>query len=188
MAERDTSDPGEQPVPATDAGAASRARNIRLALFDVDGVLTDGRLWFGPAGEAMKAFHIHDGHGLKMLAQAGIATGLLSGRSSEAAAARARELGLAHVILGAQDKLAEFERLRASLGLEAAQCAFMGDDLPDLAVLARCGLAVAVANAVPEVKAAAHLVTRAAGGDGAVREFCDFVLRSQGKPGAQAHA
>lgn len=149
-------------------------------------MLTDGRLYYGPGGEAMKAFHILDGHGLKMLAQAGVATGLLSGRKSEAAAARARELGLAHVILGAEDKLAHFERLRAQLGLAADQCAYMGDDLPDLAVLCRCGLAVAVANAVPEVKAVAHLVTRCSGGDGAVREFCEFVMRAQGTYEARA--
>lgn len=165
-------------------GAADRARAVRLALLDVDGVLTDGRLYYGPAGEVLKAFHILDGHGLKMLAESGVATGLLSGRASEAAAARARELGIAHVILGAGDKLAHFERLRARLGLEAAQCAFVGDDLPDLPVLERCGLAVAVANAVPEVKAIAHLVTRARGGDGAVREFCEFVMRAQGTLGS----
>jgi 3-deoxy-D-manno-octulosonate 8-phosphate phosphatase (KDO 8-P phosphatase) len=159
--------------------ALARARRVRLALFDVDGVLTDGRLYYGPGGEAMKVFHILDGHGLKMLAQSGVATGLLSGRASEAAAARARELGMAHVILGAQDKLARFEALLAQLGLKAGQCAFMGDDLPDLPVLGRCGFAVAVANAVPEVRASAHLVTDAAGGNGAVREFCEFVMRAQ---------
>lgn len=160
--------------------ASDRARAIRLALFDVDGVLTDGRLFYGPGGEAMKVFNILDGHGLRMLAKSGVATGLLSGRRSEAAAARAAELGIAHVILGADDKLARFERLRSELGLEASQCSFMGDDLPDAPVLARCGLAVAVANAVPEVKAMAHLVTRAGGGNGAVREFCEFVMRAQG--------
>jgi 3-deoxy-D-manno-octulosonate 8-phosphate phosphatase (KDO 8-P phosphatase) len=166
--------------------ALARAREIRLALFDVDGVLTDGRLYYGPSGEALKVFNILDGHGLKMLAQSGVATGLLSGRRSEAAAARAAELGMAHVILGAEDKLARFEQLRGELGLAAAQCAFMGDDLPDAAVLARCGLAAAVANAVPEVKAIAHLVTRNSGGNGAVREFCEFVMRAQGTLGGGA--
>lgn len=160
--------------------ALTRARAVRLALFDVDGVLTDGRLYYGPAGEALKAFHILDGHGLKMLAQSGVATGLLSGRQSEAAATRARELGIAHVILGVDDKIEHFERLRVLLGFDASQCAFVGDDLPDVPVLQRCGLAVAVANAVPEVKAVAHLVTQAAGGAGAVREFCEFVMRAQG--------
>jgi 3-deoxy-D-manno-octulosonate 8-phosphate phosphatase (KDO 8-P phosphatase) len=167
----------------TDQETVSRARAIRLALFDVDGVLTDGRLYYGPAGEAMKVFNILDGHGLRMLAQSGVATGLLSGRRSEAAAARAAELGMAHVMLGVDDKLARFELLRAELGLSTAQCAFMGDDLPDAAVLARCGFAVAVANAVPEVKAIAHLVTLTAGGNGAVREFCEFVMRAQGTLG-----
>jgi 3-deoxy-D-manno-octulosonate 8-phosphate phosphatase (KDO 8-P phosphatase) len=166
--------------------AAFRARAIKLALFDVDGVLTDGRLYYGPTGEAMKVFNILDGHGLKMLAQSGVVTGLLSGRRSEAAAARARELGIAHVILGSEDKLAHFERLRTELGLESAQCAFVGDDLPDVAVLSRCGFAVAVANAVPEVKAIAHFVTKAAGGEGAVREFCEFVLRAQAATGEPA--
>lgn len=168
--------------------AIARARAIRLALFDVDGVLTDGRLFYGPGGEAMKVFNILDGHGLKMLARSGVATGLLSGRRSEAAAARARELGIAHVVLGADDKLAHFDRLRGELGLEASQCAFVGDDLPDMAVLARCGLAVAVANAVPEVKAIAHLVTVAAGGAGAAREVCDFVMRAQGTLPAAAES
>jgi 3-deoxy-D-manno-octulosonate 8-phosphate phosphatase (KDO 8-P phosphatase) len=160
--------------------ALSRARVVRLALFDVDGVLTDGLLWYGPAGEAMKSFSILDGHGLKMLAASGVATGLLSGRRSEATQARARELGLAHVMLGVEDKLAQFEALRERLGLEAAHCAYVGDDLPDVPVLARCGFAVAVANAVDEVKARAHLVTQASGGRGAVREFCEFVMRAQG--------
>ena len=162
------------------ADARSRARKVRLALFDVDGVLTDGRLYYGPAGEALKVFHILDGHGLRMLARTGVATGLLSGRLSEAAAARARELGMAHVMLGVQDKLACFDELIQRMGLDAEQCAFLGDDLPDLPVLARCGFAVAVANAVPEVKASAHLVTQLAGGCGAAREFCDFVMRAQG--------
>lgn len=161
-----------------------RARGLRLALFDVDGVLTDGRLWYGPQGETMKSFHILDGHGLKMLAAAGIATGLLSGRDSPATAARASELGLAHVMLGVSDKLARFQALAAQLGIPASACAFMGDDLPDLPVLRACGFAVAVANAVPEVKAAAHLVTGARGGEGAVREFCDLVLAARGDAGA----
>jgi 3-deoxy-D-manno-octulosonate 8-phosphate phosphatase (KDO 8-P phosphatase) len=160
--------------------APERARGVRLALFDVDGVLTDGRLWYGADGEALKSFHILDGHGLKMLAASGVATGLLSGRDSPAAAARARELGLAHVMLGASDKLARFGELAGRLGLQPSQCAFVGDDLPDLPVMRACGFAVAVANAVPEVKAAAHHVTIARGGEGAVREFCEFVMRAQG--------
>jgi 3-deoxy-D-manno-octulosonate 8-phosphate phosphatase (KDO 8-P phosphatase) len=115
-----------------------------------------------------------------MLARSGVTTGLLSGRRSEAAAVRAKELGVAHVILGADDKLEHFERLRASLGLVAGECAFVGDDLPDIPVMRACGLAVAVANAIPEVKARAHYVTTASGGHGAVREVCELVMRSQG--------
>jgi 3-deoxy-D-manno-octulosonate 8-phosphate phosphatase (KDO 8-P phosphatase) len=161
--------------------ASKRAKAIRLALFDVDGVLTDGRLYFGPTGEAMKVFNILDGHGIRMLQLGGVATGILSGRKSPAVAARAQELGMSHVILGADDKLAEYERLRKRLLLDDAHCAFVGDDLPDLPVMLACGFAVAVANAVPEIKAAAHYVTKASGGDGAAREFCELLLRAQRK-------
>jgi 3-deoxy-D-manno-octulosonate 8-phosphate phosphatase (KDO 8-P phosphatase) len=161
--------------------AVQRARAVRLAIFDVDGVLTDGTLFIGPQGEVAKPFNILDGHGVKMLQQAGIATAIISGRSSEAVAYRARELAIAHVVQGCPDKVADFEKLRARLGIEAQACSFMGDDLPDLAVMQRCGFAVAVANAVDAVKDAAHYVTRASGGRGAVREFCDFVLRARGQ-------
>ena len=163
------------------ADVHARAQAIRLAIFDVDGVLTDGTLWIGPEGEAFKAFNILDGHGVKMLHSAGIATAILSGRESAAVVRRATELSIAHVIQGAEDKLAELERLAARLGVSFEQCAFVGDDLPDLAVMKRCGFAVAVANAAEAVKASAHYVTRAAGGHGAVREFCDLVLASQGR-------
>jgi len=154
----------------------SRARAVRLAIFDVDGVLTDGTVWIGPEGESFKAFNILDGHGIKMLQAAGIDTAILSGRESPAVVRRAGELAIRHVVQGAGDKLAAFERLLADAGCRAEACSFMGDDLPDLAVLRRCGFAVAVANAVDAVKEAAHYVTRASGGRGAVREFCDLVL------------
>ncbi len=168
------------------AEVAERARGVRLAILDVDGVLTDGTLYIGAQGEAFKAFNILDGHGVKMLQAAGVAVAILSGRSSPAVAHRAGELGIAHVVQGAGDKVAEFERLRAALGIDERACAFVGDDLPDLGVMRRCGLAVAVAGAVEAVKAAAHYVTRASGGRGAVREFCELVLRAQGRhaPGA----
>jgi 3-deoxy-D-manno-octulosonate 8-phosphate phosphatase (KDO 8-P phosphatase) len=161
--------------------AVQRARGVRLAIFDVDGVLTDGTLFIGAQGEIAKPFNILDGHGLKMLQQAGIACAIISGRSSEAVAYRARELSIEHVVQGCPDKVADFERLRARLAIDAQACSFMGDDLPDLAVMQRCGLAVAVANAVEAVKRAAHLVTAASGGRGAVREFSDFVLRARGQ-------
>ncbi len=158
-----------------------RARAVRLAIFDVDGVMTDGTLYFGAQGEAFKAFNILDGHGVKLLQKAGLATAILSGRESEAVARRGSELSIAHVIQGAgDDKVPAFERLLAKLRLSAEACAFMGDDIQDLPVMRRCGFAVAVANAVDEVKAAAHYVTRASGGKGAVREFCDLVLHAQG--------
>jgi 3-deoxy-D-manno-octulosonate 8-phosphate phosphatase (KDO 8-P phosphatase) len=158
-----------------------RARTVRLAIFDVDGVLTDGTLWIGARGEAFKAFNILDGHGLRMLQAAGVDTAILSGRDSEAVVRRADELSIRHVVQGAGDKLAAFEDLLAQSGFRAEACAFVGDDLPDLPVLKRCGFAVAVANAVEEVKSACHYVTRASGGRGAVREFCELVLRAQGQ-------
>ena len=160
---------------------AARARAVRLAVFDVDGVMTDGTLYLGAQGEAFKAFNILDGHGVKMLHSAGVATAIISGRSSEAVNRRASELDIRHVVQGSKDKVADFHEMRARLGLEASACAFVGDDLPDLAVMRLCGFAVAVANASEPVKSAAHYVTRAHGGRGAVREFCDLVLRAQGK-------
>jgi 3-deoxy-D-manno-octulosonate 8-phosphate phosphatase (KDO 8-P phosphatase) len=156
-----------------------RARAIRLAIFDVDGVMTDGTVYMGAQGEAFKAFNILDGHGLKMLKSSGIATAIISGRNSEAVARRAAELEIAHVVQGSQDKSADFDKLLASLGVQAGACAYVGDDLPDLPVMRRCGFAVAVANAHDTVKSQAHYVTRASGGHGAVREFCDLVLQAQ---------
>jgi 3-deoxy-D-manno-octulosonate 8-phosphate phosphatase (KDO 8-P phosphatase) len=158
-----------------------RARAVRLAIFDVDGVLTDGTLYIGAQGEAFKAFNILDGHGVRMLQAAGVAAAILSGRSSEAVTRRAAELAIAHVVQGSSDKVADFERLIAKVGVGADACAFVGDDLPDLDVMRRCGLAIAVANAVETVKAAAHYVTRASGGRGAVREACELVLDARGR-------
>ena len=161
-----------------------RARAVRLAIFDVDGVMTDGTLYFNAQGEMFKAFNILDGHGVKLLQKAGLATAILSGRKSRAVAKRAKELSIAHVIQGTgDDKVPAFERLVKKLRLNAQACAFMGDDIQDLPVMRRCGFAVAVANAVDEVKAAAHYVTRASGGRGAVREFCDLVLRARDSRG-----
>lgn len=159
-----------------------RARRVRLAIFDVDGVMTDGTLWFGPRGELMKAFNILDGHGLKLLQKAGVDTAFLSGRKSTAVAHRARELSIAHVIQGTGDnKVPEFERLIAKAGVKPDECSFMGDDIQDLPVMKRCGFRVAVVNAVEAVKESAHYVTKAHGGHGAVREFCDLVLRARAR-------
>jgi 3-deoxy-D-manno-octulosonate 8-phosphate phosphatase (KDO 8-P phosphatase) len=163
------------------SGLEARAARVRLAIFDVDGVLTDGTIFMGARGEVFKAFSILDGHGLKMLREAGVVTAILSGRKHAAVERRARELSIDHVIQGRSDKLPEFERLIKRLKVREEACAYVGDDLPDLPVMRRCGLAVAVANAVDAVKESAHHVTRASGGRGAVREFCELVLRAQGK-------
>jgi 3-deoxy-D-manno-octulosonate 8-phosphate phosphatase (KDO 8-P phosphatase) len=150
-------------------------------LFDVDGVLTDGKLWYGAAGEVFKSFHALDGHGIKLLIETGTAVGLLSGRRSDAVTARAAELGIVHVLQGIEDKKAAFEALAARLGVPAAEAGFMGDEVVDLPVLRRCGFACAPAQAHELVRANAHYVTRAPAGGGAAREACEFVLRSQGR-------
>ncbi len=161
--------------------ALERAKRVRLMLFDVDGVLTDGRLWYGPAGEALKAFHALDGHGIKLLIEAGTVVALLSGRSSPAVSVRAAELGIAHVLQGIDDKRAAFESLAAKLAIPAAETGFMGDEVVDLPVLRRCGFACAPPQAHERVRASAHYVTRAPAGGGAAREVCEFVLRAQGR-------
>ena len=166
---------------AAASDAQERAKRVRLMLFDVDGVLTDGKLWYGPAGEALKAFHVLDGHGIKLLMQTGTAVALLSGRSSPAVAVRADELGIEHVLQGIDDKRAAFEALAARLGIPADETGYMGDEVVDLPVLRRCGFACAPAEAHERVRASAHYVTRAPAGGGAAREACEFVLRAQGR-------
>ena len=161
--------------------ALERAKRVRLMLFDVDGVLTDGRLWYGPSGEVMKAFHVLDGHGLKLLMQTGTKIAILSGRNSPAVAARAAELGIADVLQGIDDKRAAFEALAARLGIAAAETGFMGDELVDLPVLRRCGFACAPAEAHALVRASAHYIAQAPAGGGAVREVCEYLLRAQGR-------
>ncbi|MGP8049355.1 MAG: KdsC family phosphatase [Desulfobaccales bacterium] len=158
-----------------------RAQAIRLLLLDVDGVLTDGRLYFGPQGETLKVFHVRDGHGLKMAQRAGIAVAFLSGRRSDAAYHRARELGISRFFEGLRDKLKVMRELEADLKISATQVAVVADDLVDLPIMARAGLALAVADAAPEVAAVAHWVTQGPGGRGAVREVCDLLLKAQGK-------
>ncbi len=158
------------------ADVTQRAREIRLLILDVDGVLTDGGLYFGPDGEACKRFHVHDGAGIKAVQQAGVQVAWVSARDSAAVRSRAAELEVAHVVEGERDKGAALERLARHLGLAPAAIAAVGDDLADLPMLRAAGLAVAVANARPEVRAAAHLVTQAHGGHGAVREVCDLLL------------
>jgi 3-deoxy-D-manno-octulosonate 8-phosphate phosphatase (KDO 8-P phosphatase) len=149
---------------------------IRLLVLDVDGVLTDGRLYFGPRGESLKVFHVRDGHGIVQLRHAGVAVAVISGRRSPMVTARCRELGIEHVHQGIADKLAVFTRLRARLKLTPAACACVGDDLPDLPLMRSVALSFAVADAHPQVRRAAGHVTRLPGGGGAVREVCDLLL------------
>lgn len=156
---------------------------IRLLVLDVDGVLTDGRLWFGPRGELLKVFHVRDGHGIKLAKSAGIEVAVISGRRSRAVLARCRELGVGLVVQGAADKLAAFESLRETLGVPARQCACIGDDLPDVPMMRRVGMAFAVADAHPLARRAAHRVTGLRGGEGAVREVCDLLVRAAGRTG-----
>jgi 3-deoxy-D-manno-octulosonate 8-phosphate phosphatase (KDO 8-P phosphatase) len=149
---------------------------IKLLVLDVDGVLTDGRLYYTAEGEALKVFHVRDGHGIKSLLAAGIAVAIISGRSSTALERRARELGITHIQQGVDDKGTALQSLITELGLSTKQCACLVDDTPDLPMMAIVGLPVAVADAHPRVLAAARLVTRLPGGTGAVRELADLIL------------
>jgi 3-deoxy-D-manno-octulosonate 8-phosphate phosphatase (KDO 8-P phosphatase) len=159
---------------------AEQFARIQLLLLDVDGVLTDGRVVYTDAGQEIKAFHVRDGSGLKYWRRSGRRVAILSGRSSPAVTRRAAELGIDPVIQGADEKLPALRRILSETGLRPDQVCAVGDDLPDLPVLTRCGLAVAVADAVPEIRAAAHWVTTAPGGQGAVREAIEWLMRGQG--------
>ena len=154
---------------------------MKAAIFDVDCVLTDGRIYIGEHGETVKAFSTLDGHGLKLLRAGGIEPLVITGRDSPAVRRRVADLGLTHAVYGAHDKLAAAEPLLAALGLGWAEVAAMGDDWPDLPLLTRAAFACAPANAHAEVKAVAHHVTAAAGGHGAARELCDLLLIAAGR-------
>lgn len=158
-----------------------KAQHIRVVFFDVDGVLTDGGLYFSDQGEALKRFHTLDGHGLRLLQRAGITPVVISGRDSKALRVRLAALGIEHAYFGTEDKRPAAEQTLHTLGLTWAQAAAMGDDWPDLSVLTRCGLACAPPNAQVEVLARADFVTTRAGGDGAVRELCDLLLVASGQ-------
>ena len=158
-----------------------RASRIKLLLMDCDGVLTDGRLWLTADGDEQKSFHTHDGLGLSLLHRAGLKSGIITGRNSKAVARRAAELGVEFVRQGAADKVAAFEAVLQQAGVAESEVAFVGDDLPDIPIMKRAELAVAVADAVEETRAAAHYVTQAKGGRGAVREVVELVLKSQGR-------
>ncbi len=156
------------------------ARLIRLITFDVDGVLTDGRIYVDDHGREMKAFSALDGVGMKMAMHAGIHVAWITGSNAAVVTHRARQLGIHRVALGADQKLPVWERLRAELGFAAESCAHVGDDLPDVPVFLQCGLGIAVPNATAAVCARAHHVTRARGGEGAAREVCEMILAAQG--------
>lgn len=158
-----------------------RAQSVRVAFFDVDGVLTDGGLYFSESGETLKRFHTLDGHGLKLLQQAGIVPAVITGRDSPALRLRLKALGIEHAVFGTEDKRPAAEQMLATLGLGWEQAAAMGDDWPDLPVMRRCAIACAPANAQAEVLACAHYVTQRAGGQGAAREWCDLLLVASGQ-------
>lgn len=157
-----------------------RAERVKVMIFDVDGVLTDGSLTYGPDGEATKTFYVLDGLGIQLLQKTGIQTAIISARQSPIVVTRARDLGINHVYQGIHDKRVAFARLLEETGASVEQCGYIGDDVIDLPLLLKVGFAVTVPSGHPEVQHRAHYVTRAPGGRGAVREVCDMIMRAQG--------
>jgi len=158
----------------------ARTKNIKLVIFDVDGVLTDGSIIIGDDGEEYKAFHSRDGHGMKLLQYTGVEIAIITGRTSKVVEYRMNSLGINHLYQGQRVKLPAFEELIERLGLKPEQCAYVGDDWVDLAIMSRVGLAVAVQDADPLVKKHAHWITPAKGGKGAARELCELIMEGQG--------
>lgn len=165
---------------APDEAVRARAAAVRMLVLDVDGVLTDGRLYYGDDGHEYKAFHTRDGHGIKLAQQGGIEVAVISGRRASSVERRLRELGITRAALGREDKGAAFAELLAGSGRVPSEVCYVGDDLVDLPVMCRVGLAVAVADADPYVRSLAHWVTDAGGGHGAVREVCEHLLEARG--------
>ena len=163
----------------------ARARAVKLLIFDIDGVLTDGSLFYGDDGQDYKAFNSRDGHGIKMLRASGVETAILTGRMSQVVLHRARNLGIGRIIQGAHDKLVSYEAMLIETGLRAEETAYMGDDVVDLPVMRRCGLACTVPDAPIEVQSRSHYVAQAAAGRGAGREVCELIMRAQGTWAAQ---
>jgi len=161
------------------AATHNRLAELRLVAFDIDGVFTDGRFYLSDDGIESKAFNTQDGFGIRRLIDAGFEVAVISGRRSAATAKRMDELGVRNVILGTSDKCAAFDELLSGLGLDASECAYVGDDIPDLSLLEKVGYSIAVANAVEEVRDFCDYTTKAAGGHGAVREVCDLVLAAR---------
>lgn len=157
-----------------------KAKNLKLLILDVDGVLTDGRLFFDDLGREYKCFHARDGHGIKLLRQTGVEVAVISGRKSNSVAIRMKNLGIEHVYQGHENKIAAFNEIVQSLSISPEQAAHVGDDLLDLPVMTRVGLSIAVNDANSAVKDYADWCTSTAGGLGAVREVCDFIMQAQG--------
>ncbi|WP_280546670.1 HAD hydrolase family protein [Halomonas sp. 11-S5] len=166
--------------PPLDSQLIDRLRRVRLLALDVDGVLTDGRLYFQADGVEIKAFHTHDGHGIKLAQRAGIVVALITGRDSPMVNQRAAALGVKHVFQGAEKKLSVLRELCRGLGLELEQVAYCGDDMPDVAAIRRAGVGISVPGAPAYIRQHADWVTEAVGGHGAVREICDTLLQAQG--------
>lgn len=171
-------------IPARFAGVAaaalSKAAQVKIMIFDVDGVLTDGGLYYGADGEPIKRFNALDGHGMKMLVQHGIATAIITARQSPIVLRRAKDLGVSHVFQGVHDKRTAFAQLLEQTGLSAAACGYIGDDVIDLPILTRAGFTASVANGHAAVKERVDYVSTAFGGNGAAREVCDLILHAQG--------
>ncbi len=165
--------------------AYKRAAPIKLIIFDVDGVLTDGSLFYGDDGQEYKAFNSLDGHGIKMLRNTGVEAAIITGRTSQVVLHRCKNLSISRIFQGADDKLYAYQALLAETGLRPEQTAYMGDDIVDLPVLKRCGLAMTVPSAPEPVRRQAHYVTQAGGGRGAAREACELIMRAQGTWEAQ---
>lgn len=165
----------------TNTIAHRKAAQVRIMIFDVDGVLTDGRMQFSAEGEAMKSFFVHDGLGIRLLQKMGIATAIISARTTPIVNKRAADLGITYVYQGNHDKRITFAQLLTDTGMTAHECGFMGDDIIDLPLFSKVGFAVSVPNGHPEAISRADYVTKASGGLGAVREICDFILRAQNK-------
>lgn len=164
-----------------DSELVARCRKIRLLLLDVDGVLSDGRLYYAEGVTEIKAFNTLDGHGIKMLQSCGVRVGIITGRSSEQVARRSKDLGISLLLQGREDKFAALQELLKDEHMSLDEIAFMGDDWPDLLVMTRVGLAMTVPNAHTEVRQRAHWISAIPGGSGAVREACDVIMRAQGR-------
>ncbi|MDY7577786.1 HAD hydrolase family protein [Herbaspirillum sp. RTI4] len=160
--------------------AMHRAAGVKLMIFDIDGVLTDGGLHYGVDGEVLKRFNVLDGLGIRLLQQSGVPTALITARQSPILQKRASDLGIAHLFQGVHDKRSALAQLLAQVGLSEEHCGYLGDDLIDLPILTRVGFAAAVAGAHTEVKQRVHYLTEAGGGHGAAREICDLILHAQG--------